>query len=110
MTGFVVFGAILAVLITVIIWSALRAGAEVGADLDPEERRDAAIEALRELEFEYRTGKLSDEEYAEIRRRIEVEAVHARDGTAADLCAVCGTDREPGAAFCAGCGAPADPG
>lgn len=107
MTGFVVFGSILAVLVTVIIWAAVRAGADTGATLAPEERRDAAIEALRELEFEYRTGKLSDEEYAEIRRRIEVEAVRARDGTSVDRCTDCGAERQAEAAFCSACGSPA---
>jgi hypothetical protein len=106
MTGFVVFGSILARLVTVIIWAAVRAGSDTGADLEPAERRDAAIEALRQLEFEFATGKLSDDEYAEIRRRIEREAIVARDETSSDLCPKCGTRRIGSAGFCEGCGAP----
>ncbi|MFV1987854.1 MAG: hypothetical protein ACC682_11275 [Gemmatimonadota bacterium] len=104
MTGFVLFGSILALLLTVIIWSAVRSGADTGADLEPQERRDAAIEALRELEFEYRTGKLSDEEYDAIRRRVEREAIAARDEIPAESCPGCGLDRDPEAGFCTGCG------
>ena len=36
-------------------------------DLPPEERYEATLEALRELEFEYQTEKLSDEEYRRLR-------------------------------------------
>lgn len=36
-------------------------------DLPPEERYEATLEALRELEFEYQTEKLSDEEYGRLR-------------------------------------------
>ncbi|MDH3734451.1 MAG: hypothetical protein OEU54_13005 [Gemmatimonadota bacterium] len=104
MTGFVVFGSILVLLVTVIIWSAVRAGRDASTRLNPEERRDAAIEALREVEFEYRTGKLSQEEYGELRRRIEREAIAARDDTPLDLCRGCGTGRDGDAAFCASCG------
>lgn len=104
MTGFAVFGLVLALLLSVIIWAAVRAGSDTGAELDPAERRDAAIEALRELEFEYRTGKLSEEEYVEIRRRIEVEAITARDAAPATACPECGELRTGDASFCGGCG------
>ncbi|WP_419939898.1 hypothetical protein [Candidatus Palauibacter sp.] len=54
MTGFALFGGILLVLLITIIWAAIRAGEDTGAALGAAERRDAAIEALRDLELEYR--------------------------------------------------------
>lgn len=104
MTGFVIFGSILALLLTVTIWAAVRAGSDTGAALGPAERRDAAIEALRQLEFEFRTEKLSEEEYGAIRQRLEREAIAARDEAPEDSCPQCGSERSEGAGFCEGCG------
>jgi hypothetical protein len=50
------------------------------ADLALQEERDRALAALKELEFDHRTGKISDEDYAELRgplRRQAAEALHA---------------------------------
>lgn len=82
MTGFVLFGGILVVLLATIIWAAIRSGEDTGASLDPAERRDAAIEALRDLELEYRTGKLREDEYRSTRARLERAAIEARDAAA----------------------------
>ena len=82
MTGFVLFGGILLVLLITIIWAAIRAGEDTGASLGAAERRDAAIEALRDLELEYRTGKLGEEEYGTLRARLERTAIDARDAAA----------------------------
>ena len=84
MTGFVLFGGILVVLLATIIWAAIRSGEDTGASLDPAERRDAAIEALRDLELEYRTGKLREDEYRSTRARLERAAIDARDAAAQD--------------------------
>lgn len=82
MTGFVLFGGILVVLLATIIWAAIRSGEDTGASLGPDERRDAAIEALRDLELEYRTGKLREDEYRSTRARLERAAIEARDAAA----------------------------
>lgn len=82
MTGFVLFGGILVVLLVTIIWAAIRSGEDTGASLGPAERRDAAIEALRDLELEYRTGKLREDEYRSTRARLERAAIEARDAAA----------------------------
>lgn len=52
-------------------------------DLAPRERREAAVEALSELEFEYRTDKLPEEEYRRLRThygRIALEAEREIEG------------------------------
>ena len=38
------------------------------------ERRDAIYENLRDLKFEYRAGKFSNQDYEEIKRTLETEA------------------------------------
>lgn len=51
--------------------------------LDLAEKRDRALAALKELEFDHRTGKVSDEDYrAQVGplRRSAAEALRALDG------------------------------
>lgn len=86
MSAFYVFGGILLLLVVVVVVSALREPAADAPDLeeaDPEARRDAALEALREVEFDYRTGKLPEEEYRRLREAHGREAIRARDEAAA---------------------------
>ena len=87
--------------------------------------RDDAVAALREIEFDRATGKLSDADYAELKRRYTQEAIVAmrREGQAADAgnddeievairafragqrtCPTCGPRPEPDADFCSNCG------
>ena len=94
----------------------------------PEPRRnerDDAVAALREIEFDRATGKLSDIDYAELKRRYTQEAVIAmrREEQAVDAsnedeievairayragqpaCSTCGPRPEPDAEFCSNCG------
>lgn len=55
-----------------------------------EEQMDGAVAALREIEFDRETGKLSDSDYAELKSRYtrealaELRASDAREATAAD--------------------------
>jgi len=87
--------------------------------------RDDAVAALREIEFDRATGKLSDVDYAELKRRYTQEAIIAmrREGQVADAsnddeievairafragqptCQTCGPRPEPDADFCSNCG------
>ena len=62
----------------------------LGAPTEPEqkrielaEERDRALAALKELEFDHRTGKISDEDYRSMigpMRRQAAEALRALDG------------------------------
>jgi hypothetical protein len=96
--------------------------------------RGRALLALREIEFDQATGKLSDEDFAELHARYTLAAVAAieadpadRTGVAANdaiegmiaarvatitdgatrFCEQCGGRHLADAAFCATCGAPA---
>ena len=98
---------------------------------DPEEtRRGVALAALREIEFDRETGKLSDTDYAFLKARYTTEAVaalRADDATSAatdadadiesliaararalagnaPACPACGPRPEPDAIFCSDCG------
>lgn len=104
MTGFYLFGSVIVLLLTAIIWAAVRAGGDTGEALDPGERLDAAIEALRQLELEYRTDKLSDDEYAAMKARIEREALDARDARPGGSCTECGRTLAGDETFCPECG------
>lgn len=91
----------------------------------PDDSRARALGAIRELEFDFATGKISAEDYAQLRARYESKAVEAIAATAPapaeDLeakleaeiraarlrryCATCGTLLPTAAKFCPACGA-----
>ena len=100
-----------------------------------ETRKGQALIALKEIDFDLETGKLSEVDYLELKRRFTVEAVAAmredRSGAVAApgrpvagaiACPTCGPRPEMDAIFCstcgqvlvestcAGCGAPLPPG
>ena len=100
--------------------------APVASPADPTAERSDAIGALREIEFDRATGKLSDADYATLKARYTGEALEAMRATeqravspdALDLaeeailryrrrtssCAVCGPRPEPDALYCSTCG------
>lgn len=84
---------------------------------------DSAIRALREIEFDRATGKLSDSDYAELRKtygeralremrdaarpEVEADAVEARVRAYRMThreCETCGLRPEPDAMYCSTCG------
>jgi len=115
-----------------ILWPLLRGEEEEAADLpaDRSREKELALAAIRELEFDYATGKISPEDYALLRARYEARALQAitRAATPAatggepDLealleaeiaarrrgrrCASCGGSLPREARYCPSCGAP----
>jgi hypothetical protein len=102
-----------------------RAGLEMLEPEAPEEtRRGTALLALKEIEFDRETGKLSDRDYDMLKARYSAEALSAiaEEDSAAPAapaapgvsaaapvatipsCAVCGPRPESDAVFCSGCG------
>lgn len=67
----------------------------------------SSVDALRELEFDRQTGKISDSDYATLKTRYTEEAVSAmRAADSGSLaCPNCGPRPESDAAFCSNCGA-----
>ena len=97
------------------------------AILPQQSDRDAAVAALREIEFDRATGKLSDVDYVDLKTRYteqaivamrvesnavaasaptddEVEAVIRAYRAGASACPTCGPRPEPDAVFCSNCG------
>lgn len=100
----------------------------------PEHEKDLALRAIREADFDHRTGKLSDEDYAALREELEgralsamaeldaASALHAvppsappaaqpgaaptarTNGEPGGFCPTCGVRFARGARFCPGCG------
>ena len=88
------------------------------------ETQDLSLAALREIEFDRATGKLSDADYAMLRERYATDALAAMRATPASVgsandpaeaairayrqthptCGTCGVRPEPDAAYCSKCG------
>jgi ribosomal protein L40E len=67
-------------------------------------RPSLAVDALRELEFDRETGKISDSDYEPLKARYTEQALAVmRAGTAA-VCEKCGPRPERDAEFCSNCG------
>ncbi len=94
-------------------------------------RSGVALAALKEIEFDRETGKLSDNDYEFLKQKYTVEALSALrtedagspaaaieaqvaarvatlrdDGRTAAACGACGAEASPGARFCPDCGKP----
>lgn len=88
-------------------------------------RRDRVYGEIRDLEFDFRVGKVTEEDYRDGRERLEVEAARIlqalddrlrvvddqierdvkRLRRKRDICPSCGAAITPKARFCASCGA-----
>lgn len=90
--------------------------------VDPDEQRLAALTALRDLDFDFQVGKVSEEDYASLRAQLVAEAartlqddkddeiealIQARKTSKAKApaCAHCGETLIAGNHFCSHCGA-----
>jgi NADH pyrophosphatase NudC (nudix superfamily) len=89
--------------------------------VDPDEQRLAALTALRDLDFDFQVGKVSEDDYTSLRARLVAEAaqylqddknddiealIQARKASKAKAaaCAHCGETLEAGIRFCPRCG------
>ena len=68
-------------------------------------RPSPAIDALRELEFDRQTGKISDADYEPMKARYTEQALAVMRAGDARVCANCGPRPERDADFCSKCGA-----
>jgi ribosomal protein L40E len=68
-------------------------------------RQSPAVEALRELEFDRQTGKISDTDYDSLKSRYTSQALAAMRAGNAPICERCGPRPEADAEYCSRCGA-----
>jgi hypothetical protein len=87
-----------------------RTGSVTFEPLDPEETpRGVALTALKEIDFDRETGKLSDADYEFLKAKYTAQALDAlreeesRPAVALS-CVTCGPRPEPDAIFCSTCG------
>ena len=97
---------------------------KVAAAITPKQARTAALTALRDLDFDFQTGKVSEEDYPALREQLVAEAakyvaaetdrddrleamIHARKAAAAGQkpCPRCGEQLDATTSFCPRCGA-----
>ncbi|MGH7699958.1 MAG: hypothetical protein ACREMJ_05510 [Gemmatimonadales bacterium] len=91
-------------------WSAEGEGAAADEGHDPADDADdvspraRALRALREIEFDRATGKLSDTDYDALRAQYTAAALDALRRETGLVCPTHGVRPETDAAFCSGCG------
>jgi hypothetical protein len=74
------------------------------ADTGAKTNRDQAIDALREIEFDRATGKLSDSDYDSLKASYTERALTAMRAGGNVVCESCGPRPETDARFCSRCG------
>jgi ribosomal protein L40E len=67
-------------------------------------RESPAVDALRELEFDRETGKISDSDYEPLKARYTSQALMSMRAGGAPVCERCGPRPEGDAQFCSKCG------
>jgi ribosomal protein L40E len=75
------------------------------AHADSTRRQSPAVDALRELEFDRQTGKISDADYEPMKARYTEQALAVMRAGDARVCERCGPRPERDAEFCSNCGA-----
>jgi ribosomal protein L40E len=73
--------------------------------IGPKNRPTVAVDALRELEFDRETGKISDSDYEPLKARYTEQALAVMRAGGASVCEKCGPRPERDAEFCSNCGA-----
>jgi hypothetical protein len=107
-----VLGTLLALgALSFVLYPLFMSGPPVGSPLperhsdDGDTARNPALDALREIEFDRETGKLSDADYRTLKETYTQEAVTAMRAQGSPVCSTCGPRPESDALFCSNCGA-----
>ncbi len=88
-----------------VLYPLFRADISVAQRRVSKPRSTLAVDALRELEFDRETGKISDSDYEPLKARYTEQALAVMRAGSASVCEKCGPRPERDAAFCSNCGA-----
>jgi ribosomal protein L40E len=90
-----------------VLYPLIRSDGVVARGSSPSRHRPtAAVDSLRELEFDRETGKISDDDYAPLKARYTEQALSVMRAGDMAVCEKCGPRPEVDAEFCSNCGAP----
>jgi len=101
-------GIIGAALLWLVVQPIVAPSAAPAVDMDPvdpeETPRGQALLALKEIEFDRATGKLSDTDYTALKTKYSAVAIAALEAPRSRYCSNCGVALPAGARFCTQCG------
>lgn len=107
MTALLIGTALAVASLCYVLYPLYRAGVAPVARAPRRSRRTSpAVDALRELEFDRQTGKISDDDYESLKARYTAQALTAIRAGNAPVCEKCGPRPEGDAEYCSRCGAP----
>jgi cytochrome c-type biogenesis protein CcmH/NrfG len=105
MTALLIGTALAVASLCFVLYPLFRADISVAQPGGRKSRPTMAVDALRELEFDRETGKISDSDYEPLKARYTEQALAVMRAGTASLCEKCGPRPERDADFCSNCGA-----
>jgi ribosomal protein L40E len=104
MTALLIGTALAVASLCFVLYPLFRADISVAQRSVPKPRSTFAVDALRELEFDRETGKISDSDYEPLKARYTEQALAVMRAGSASVCEKCGPRPERDAEFCSNCG------
>jgi hypothetical protein len=98
-------GALSFVLYPLLMSDGSAGGRDLPRSLPSDPGRNQAVDALREIEFDRETGKLSDSDYNSLKASYTRQAITDMRSSGSPACPNCGPRPESDAKFCSSCGA-----
>ncbi len=105
MTALLIGTALAVASLCFVLYPLFRADISVTKRVVAKPRSTLAVDALRELEFDRETGKISDSDYEPLKARYTEQALAVMRAGNASVCEKCGPRPESDAEFCSNCGA-----
>jgi ribosomal protein L40E len=104
MTALLIGTALAVASLCFVLYPLFRADISVAQRSVAKPRSTFAVDALRELEFDRETGKISDSDYEPLKARYTEQALAVMRAGSASVCEKCGPRPERDAEFCSNCG------
>ncbi len=105
MTALLIGTALAVASLCFVLWPLFRGDSALVPSRVTARPQSPAVEALRDLEFDHETGKVSDQDYDLLKTRYTEQALAVIRAGDRSVCAGCGPRPESDAHFCSSCGA-----